>query len=163
MYFNGLCSMSTNNELNVCPCGSGLDITECCQKIIDGKTPATTAEALMRSRYSAYVQADEAYLLATWHESTRPELLDLSSSGLVWTGLKVIRCTNGLSGDSRGMVEFIASYQLNGKDGQVHEMSRFVFEQGRWFYLDGDLQQQKVARNAACPCGSGKKYKRCCG
>jgi SEC-C motif-containing protein len=117
----------------------------------------------MRSRYTAYVLAEEAYLLASWHASTRPKALELSTSGVRWTGLRVLRCINGGEGDNRGMVEFVASYHLHGKAEQIHELSRFVFEQGRWFYVHGDLQQQKVARNEPCPCGSGKKYNRCCG
>jgi SEC-C motif-containing protein len=86
----------------------------------------------------------------------------LSTSGLLWTGLEIISCINGQPGENRGMVEFIASYSLNGNNEQIHELSRFVFEQGQWFYLHGDLQQQKIARNSLCPCGSGKKYKHCC-
>ena len=154
--------MLSDSENSGCPCGSGQNVGDCCLQLIRYGLKAQTAEALMRSRYSAYVLGEEAYLLASWHADTRPAALNLSASGVVWTGLEVIRVRKGQADDKEGSVEFIARYRLNGSKEQIHELSRFVFEQGQWFYLDGDLRHQKIARNAACPCGSGKKYKRCC-
>jgi SEC-C motif-containing protein len=99
---------------------------------------APTAEALMRSRYSAYVLHLEDYLLESWHSSTRPVSLDLeNASGTKWLGLKVLRAETG--GD-RAVVEFVARYKIGGGSAvRLHETSRFLHEDGRWFYLDGDL------------------------
>ena len=117
----------------------------------------------MRSRYSAYVLKLNDYLRDTWHPSTRPQELDVSADDTPWQRLQIISCEKGGEVDSEGKVEFAAFYQ----GGQLHERSRFVREGGRWFYLDGEilapLQEEKPGRNAPCPCGSGKKYKRCCG
>ena len=91
----------------------------------------------MRSRYTAYTLNHEDYLLATWHESTRPAQLDLGNDPVKWIGLKILDREQGQPGDNEGRIEFIARYKLNGKAHRLHENSRFVFEQGRWYYLDG--------------------------
>ena len=120
------------------------------------------AEELMRSRYSAYVLNDFDYLRRSWHAPTRPARLQ-PDQDIRWTGLTVLACQAGQPGDRSGRVEFIARYEHRGQPGQVHEDSRFVFEQGQWFYVDGDLRNaDKVGRNDPCPCGSGRKYKKCC-
>ncbi len=109
----------------------------------------------MRSRYSAYVLKLSDYLLDTWHASTRPLNLDISSDDTPWLRLLIIATESE-------HVEFAAFY----RGGQLHEKSRFVNEEGRWYYLDGEVLppiEEKVGRNAPCPCGSGKKFKRCCG
>ncbi len=119
----------------------------------------------MRSRYAAYVQCNRGYLLKTWHPSTRP--LDLVMEGpesLQWLGLEIIN-------SSENRVEFIARYHADGKQQKLHEVSEFVCEQGQWLYIkgrhkdrEGILEKaQKPGRNTLCTCGSGKKYKRCCG
>jgi SEC-C motif-containing protein len=121
-----------------------------------------TAEALMRSRYSAYVLKLSDYLAATWHASTRPPSLDIGSDTTVWLRLSILSAEKGGKGDDEGMVEFAADYQ----GGQLHERSRFLKEAGRWFYLDGEMlpsqSAEKVGRNDPCPCGSGRKFKKCC-
>ena len=151
-----------NDEL--CHCGSGHAYEKCCLQYVNGSDNAPTAEALMRSRYTAYVMGDEAYLLASWFHATRPDKLNLAATNIHWSGLSICKTQAGKAGDLRGVVEFIASYVEAGKAAQVHESSRFICQQGRWFYVDGDLiSENKVARNAACSCGSGKKFKRCCG
>lgn len=92
----------------------------------------------MRSRYTAYVLADENYLLDTWHASTRPARLGLADAASVnWLGLQVLRVEGGGPGDSDGVVEFVARYKPAGRAERLHETSRFVREDGRWFYLDG--------------------------
>ncbi len=155
--------MTDINE-GVCPCGSGKTLGQCCGMAISGEKPAETAEALMRSRYTAYSLGDEAYLLASWYPQTRPESLDLELANLTWTGLEIVQCQAGGPGDLRGLVEFVAHYDKGGRQGQVHETSRFQKQAGVWLYVDGDLKTiDKPGRNAPCPCGSGKKYKRCCG
>lgn len=126
------------NADNACPCGSGKAYAACCGPYLDGGQRPATAEALMRSRYSGYVLARKDYLLRTWHESTRPETLDLNDAGTVrWLGLKIVRTEAGGPDDARGMVEFVARYKVGGKAHRLHEISRFVREGGEWFYLDG--------------------------
>lgn len=146
-----------------CYCGSGRKIDNCCGIYLEGKADAPTPEALMRSRYSAYVTGNNDHLLRTWHAETRPENLDVSADTGDWAGLEVLDSRQ--DGDA-GIVEFRAFYRDGGRMAVLHERSRFVREQGRWFYVDGDQVKEKpvkVGRNDPCPCGSGKKFKRCCG
>ena len=117
-----------------CPCGSGLVLADCCGRYFSGGV-APDAASLMRSRYSAYALGLEAYLLATWHASTRPPSLDLTSDvALKWIGLDVVRIA---AGEVKSEVEFIARYKLQGRAGRMHELSNFIHENGQWFYLDG--------------------------
>ncbi|MFA7243524.1 MAG: YchJ family protein [Sulfuricellaceae bacterium] len=123
----------------LCPCDSGKPFSACCARYLAGEMPAPTAETLMRSRYCAYTRRDEAYLLRTWHPTTRPDCLALAEDdGLRWLGLKVLKCVAGEDGDSDGTVEFVARFKRAGKGGRMHEISRFVREQGCWYYLDGE-------------------------
>ena len=116
-----------------CPCGTGKAHESCCGPLHQG-APAATAEALMRSRYSAYVLQLTDYLIATWHPSTRPSTLALDPPR--WLGLQVKR--QEASGDT-ATVEFVARYKVGGKAGRLQECSRFVREDGRWYYLDGEF------------------------
>ena len=122
----------------LCPCDSGQFYGDCCGVWHRGLTlgvVATTPEALMRSRYSAYVLGLIDYLLATWHPSTSPGELDLSS--VKWLGLEVRHTqTTG----NAGVVEFVARYREGGRGHRLHELSRFVREDGRWNYIDGEQQ-----------------------
>ncbi len=122
---------------SACVCGSGNSSADCCAPLLGG-APAATALALMRSRYSAYVLRHADYLLASWHPSTRPPRLDLSdgADGVTrWLGLSI---ESHAEADDAAMVEFIARYKVGGGSAQrVHELSRFLREDGRWFYLDG--------------------------
>lgn len=118
-----------------CPCGGGPSLAACCGPWLAGE-PAPTALALMRSRYSAYVLQRADHLLATWHASTRPASLDFEP-GLKWLGLEVRR--HAEEGD-RATVEFVARSKLGGRATRLHETSRFVCEQGRWLYLDGQMR-----------------------
>jgi SEC-C motif-containing protein len=125
-------------ELNACPCGSAKDYMQCCGPYIEGRDIAPTAHALMRSRYSAYTLRREDYLLATWHESTRPVALNLAQDAPTqWLGLQVQRFEP--NGDS-ARVEFVARYKMGGRAHRLHETSRFVREGGKWFYVDGAMQ-----------------------
>ena len=119
-----------------CPCGTGLPYAECCGRLHDGTATAATAEQLMPSRYSAFVVGDPAYLLATWHPSTRPPSLELDPT-VRWTGLDVLTTADGGLLASEGTVEFRAWYRHEGETGSQHERSRFVREDGAWSYLDG--------------------------
>ncbi|GAB1391938.1 YchJ family protein [Rhodocyclaceae bacterium] len=118
-----------------CPCGSGNAFVDCCGQYLDGRALAPTAEHLMRSRYSAYVQMNMPYLLATWHPSTRPTPLDLTPTQ--WLGLSVERHT--LQDANHATVVFVARYKVGGRAYKLAETSRFVREEGRWFYLDGTI------------------------
>ena len=93
----------------------------------------------MRSRYTAYVLRREDYLTATWHGSTRPARLALDEP-VKWAGLEIVRKEAGGTDDDRGLVEFIARYKVQGRAQRLHETSRFIREEGRWFYVDGELK-----------------------
>ena len=121
-----------------CPCGSGNALAACCGRYLDGEVAAPTAEALMRSRYSAYVLLREDYLLATWHASTRPAHLGLADEAQgKWIGLDIKR--HAQQDEAHAEVEFVARYKINGRAHRMHETSRFVNEGGRWYYVDGDV------------------------
>jgi SEC-C motif-containing protein len=122
-----------------CPCGTGLTYAECCGRLHDGTATAGTAEQLMRSRYSAFAVGDPAYLLATWHPSTRPGRLELDPD-VRWTGLEVLGGTGGSLLATEGTVAFRAHWVAGGVRGTQEEDSRFVREGGRWVYVDGDAR-----------------------
>ena len=117
-----------------CPCGSGKPFAACCEPYLRGNALAPSAEALMRSRYTAYTLMDEPYLLATWHPSSRPAALELTGdSQPQWIGLKVK--SHKVEDDTHASVDFVARYKVNGRAHRLEELSRFVKEEGRWFYL----------------------------
>ncbi|MDP9882828.1 SEC-C motif-containing protein [Sinomonas atrocyanea] len=128
-----------------CPCGSGDTYGSCCGRFHLGLAPGTaapTAEALMRSRYSAFAVGGPemaAYLLATWHPSTRPATLELDAA-TQWRRLDVVRVSAGGPFDSEGTVDFAAHWRDGAARGVQREHSRFIREGGRWFYLDGDAE-----------------------
>jgi SEC-C motif-containing protein len=122
-----------------CPCGERRQYRECCGRYIRGEAAAPTAEALMRSRYTGYVRRDEAYLLRTWHPSTRPATLELDET--LWVGLEVLDTEAGGDQDTSGVVEFVARYlDANKAVATLHESSRFTHEGGEWLYIDGDVE-----------------------
>ena len=126
-----------------CSCGGPKPYEECCAPYHTGKA-APTAEALMRSRYSAYARSLETYLQATWHASTRPPALDLSADeDTRWLGLEIRR--HETTGADTAIVEFVARYKVGGRAHRLHEVSRFIREDGRWYYLDGEFPE-KVGR-----------------
>ena len=120
-----------------CPCGTGLPYADCCGRLHDGSATAITAEHLMRSRYSAFAVGDPAYLLATWHPSTRPPSLELDPT-VRWTGLDVLATSDGGLFAAGGTVEFRAWYRHEGETSSQHEVSRFERVDGAWRYLDGN-------------------------
>jgi SEC-C motif-containing protein len=127
------------DTLTPCPCGNRAGYRRCCGPLHDGAA-ADTAEILMRSRYSAYVLKREDYLLATWHASTRPANLKLATQQPApsWLGLTVKRHE---SEADQATVEFIARLRYGGGSAQrLHEISQFVREDGRWYYLDGEVK-----------------------
>ena len=124
---------------DACPCGLPGPYAACCGRFLDGGLTPVTAEELMRSRYVAYAQRREEYLLRTWHPSTRPAWLDLEKEAVRWLGLKVIRTRAGGAEDDTGTVEFVARYKVGGfMAHRLREESRFVREEGQWRYLDAD-------------------------
>src|SRR3970282_1573742 len=130
--------MNKKTSNSLCPCGSNKKYSECCARYVDNSEPAPTAEALMRSRYTAYTQLAEDYLLATWHPSTRPALLGLAEEAPTkWLGLEVKR--HAQQDAHHAIVEFVACYKVNGRAHRLHEVSGFVREEGRWLYVDGKI------------------------
>ena len=158
-------------SMSLCPCGSATEFESCCGRYLSGAAAAPTAEALMRSRYVAYVRGDMAYIARTWDAATRPAALGEAEQGVEWLGLKIVSTQAGGSDDDEGAVEFVARYRAGGDEGSMHEVSRFRREGGAWLYVDGHLVGQdasaraapKAGRNDPCPCGSGRKFKKCCG
>ena len=162
-----------NEEL--CPCNSGKTYGECCGPILDGLKKAETAEALMRARYSAYVTEHIQFLKTSATAAVQAEFDEQASTAWSraarWHGMEIIRTEKGQPGDKTGVVEFRALYTANGEFCNHHEVSQFVKEDGGWKFADGELigekpivrDQPKINRNDPCPCGSGKKYKKCCG
>ena len=161
--------LPTMTETNLCLCNSGAAFADCCEPLLSGKRAAPTALALMRARYTAYVLRDINYLMASWYPSTRPFAINPATTP-DWQGLQIIRTEKGAKSDTEGVVEFIATALTRDGVRQFREVSRFVKEEGLWFYTDGDTPAEasetkktpKVGRNEPCPCGSGKKYKKCC-
>lgn len=119
-----------------CPCGLPATYRACCGRYHEGPLAgqAPTPEALMRSRYSAFVKDLRDYLLSTWHPSTRPPLIEAPEPGLKWLGLTVRQAV--MNGEDRGTVDFVARSKLGGRAHRLHEVSAFVREAGRWYYVD---------------------------
>ncbi|SCE87272.1 SEC-C motif-containing protein [Micromonospora matsumotoense] len=127
--------MAKHASRRSCPCGTGLPYDDCCGPLHRGDGAAPTAEALMRSRFSAFAVGDPGYLLRSWHSRTRPSRLRLDPAQR-WTRLEIVDRTRGGLLDSTGTVAFRAHYRDAGQPGIVDEHSRFVREDGSWVYLD---------------------------
>lgn len=125
-----------------CPCGNPATYEACCKRWHHGprRLMAPDAEALMRSRYTAFVLDELEYLLETWHPSTRPPSLEANAPGVKWLGLQVRR--HERRDADHATVEFVARSRHKGQASRLHEISRFVRENGRWFYVDGDFVQK---------------------
>ncbi|MGK5632714.1 YchJ family protein [Streptomyces sp. URMC 123] len=121
-----------------CPCGLPAPYGDCCGRLHAGAAAATAPEALMRSRYSAFVVRDEAYLLRTWHPSTRPPHIEFDPE-LRWQGLEILDTGEGSAFHTTGTVTFRARYRHGGEAGALHERSRFARHDGAWVYVDGDI------------------------
>lgn len=161
-----------------CPCGTQKSYAECCEPFITGREHAPTPEALMRSRYSAYVKGATAYLRDTLAPESRTDFNEADAKEWAeqseWLGLEILKA----QGDT---VEFTAKYKHQGKVLEHHEVSTFRKAKDRWYFVDGESHtheegqghhepkapivraEPKVGRNDPCTCGSGKKYKKCCG
>ena len=170
-----------------CPCGSEKNYISCCRPLHEGSAKAQTAEQLMRSRYCAFVKGHIDYLYKTLAPESRNDYDEKATrnwaNSAKWKGLKIIKTEAGTGNDSTEVVEFVATYEKDRKGLDHHEVSNFrKDDNGTWLFVDGDghthnegeehsttpVQQviresPKIGRNDSCPCGSGKKYKKCCG
>jgi SEC-C motif-containing protein len=117
-----------------CPCGLGEPYDECCGVFHRGDGTPATAELLMRSRFSAFARADEAYLLRTWHPSTRPAAVEFDPE-LRWTHLEILDKTDGGPFHQSGKVEFRAHYKQGRRPGEMRENSEFARVDGKWVYV----------------------------
>jgi SEC-C motif-containing protein len=150
----------------LCPCGSGVEALTCCEVIISGGTRARTAVELMRARYTAFVtgRMNGAFVRDTTARETRSTDAGAASPQIGGLGLEVRSVTAGGQQDQTGTVEFVARLLVQGRNETHHEISRFRREAGQWVYVDGRFPATaKTGRNDPCPCGSGKKFKQCCG
>jgi len=157
-----------------CPCGTDQPYENCCEPAHTGTTPSKTAEALMRSRYCAYVKKCIPYLGESLHPDHREDWSEENTKRWAdnseWLSLDIISTEAGLEKDERGIVEFSAAYTEANQKHSHHEISTFQKIDKRWYYVDGETPKPmtvrhelpKVGRNDPCPCGSGKKYKKCC-
>lgn len=149
---------------HLCPCNSALEYSVCCQPYLNHERLPETPQTLMRSRYSAYVLQDANYLISTWHPDCHAERLraDLEQGFMhtQWLGLTIFEVLAGTDTDE-GFVSFVARFKEQEHPGAIIERSRFHRLNQRWYYLDGT--RPTFGRNDPCPCGSGKKYKKCCG
>ncbi|MBC7419214.1 MAG: YchJ family protein [Bdellovibrio sp.] len=172
-----------------CPCKSNQEFSECCEPYLKGTAKPMTAEKLMRSRYSAYVETDIEYIKKTIAPESRTDF-DMKSTRewaqkADWKGLQILSTDKGTAEDKKGTVEFVATYDYNGEGLDHHEVAQFrKGDDGQWLFVDGEShthragethqhhhakvetvvrEAPKVGRNDPCTCGSGKKYKKCCG
>lgn len=144
----------------LCYCDSQEEFALCCEPFLSGSQKPSSPEQLMRSRYSAFVLGESAYLMQTTtpenrHDEDEKFIKEFAQS-VIWLGLDVLEA-------QMHSVEFKAYYKDSLGIQVLHEKSSFTQEDGMWFYKDGVLFNSKIERNEPCPCKSGKKYKKCCG
>jgi SEC-C motif-containing protein len=158
-----------------CPCNDAVEFAACCEPVIRGQRKAATAEELMRSRYSAYALGEIEWIVDSQSPDGR-QFVDRRateewSKRATWHRIEIVETREGGPDDAEGFVEFKAYYTLGGEDITHHEIASFRKENGTWFFVDGievrprpfRRTQPKVGPNEPCPCGSGKKSKKCCG
>lgn len=166
--------------MSLCPCCSGIDFAQCCGPVLSGEKVAASAEALMRARYTAYTRGDIDFVMNSTLPASRSDS-DIAAmkewaDQAEWTGLEIVSTKAGGESDNRGDVEFIARYNLQGIAQLHHERSVFSKLDGQWYFQDGKVvasgpaekpmpvvNLNKIGRNDPCSCGSGKKFKKCCG
>ncbi len=161
-----------NDEL--CPCHSGKKFGECCGPVLSGDRKAQTAAELMRARYSAYAVCDVDFLYNSSGPEVRKEFsrenIEEWSKSASWQGMEILAEDKGGPDDDEGHVAFVAHYSAKGQACEHRETSYFKRIDGEWRFIDGQIESEpyrreapKIGRNDPCPCGSGKKYKKCCG
>ncbi len=154
--------------MSLCPCGSTRQLDDCCQPIIENPKLAVFPEQLMRSRYTAHCIKNTDYVVATYHVSCQAESYRDAIAESVeghWFHLEILDAPE--PNNDEGFVHFVASYREGNACHFLEERSRFVKENGQWYYIDGVYPEnpkppKAIGRNDTCPCGSGKKYKKCC-
>ena len=158
-----------------CSCGSELDYENCCEPIISGKIKAQTAEKLMRARFTAYCQKNIDFVEATHDPKTKKDFDRASSEEWAqqtdWLSLKILQVEGGGESEDKGLVEFVAEYESKEGKREHREISTFTKRNSKWYFSDAKAPEsqtvvregEKVGRNDPCPCGSGKKHKKCCG
>lgn len=158
-----------------CPCGSDSAYAHCCRPLITGERTADTAEGLMRARYTAHARKEFDYIFETTHPASRPDSDHQGTAAwskkLDWQRLEIRHVDGGGPDDTTGTVEFVARYRKNSQAFEHHEIAQFLKEGGRWYFKDGQApatvqavrRGPKIGRNDPCHCGSGKKFKKCCG
>jgi len=159
--------------MNSCPCGSGISYSDCCEPVVSAARPAETAEQLMRARYSAYVNVQMDFIFETTHPDHRQGYDHAGTKEWAenseWQGLEIIETQKGGPEDATGEVEFIARFLEKGEAREHHENAHFTRKDGRWLFTEGNMVKpkpiivNKIGRNDPCTCGSGLKYKKCCG
>jgi len=160
--------------MDLCPCGSQRAYEACCQPLIKGEQKATTAEQLMRSRYSAYVKKELEYILTSLHPEHRKDYDEASTRAWAeraeWHSFEILETKDGRPDDKEGKVEFRVTYSESGVKQEHHELSTFKKEGETWYFVTGKnmpmkpvVSAPKIGRNDPCSCGSGKKFKKCCG
>lgn len=166
--------------MTLCLCSSGSDFQSCCGPILANSRSAGTAEELMRARYSAYATKNIDFVITSTLPASRSssdfEAMRAWAEQAEWSGLEVVSTNKGQGEDNQGEVEFIARYKLSGVSHQHHEKSLFIKKDDSWFFKDGTVlysgpsekptpvvNATKTGRNDPCSCGSGRKFKKCCG
>ena len=164
-----------SEKIDLCPCGSGKKYGACCELFFFFFSKALTAESFMRARYTAYVVHEIDFIINSCEEGEGIADIDKKatedwSRNSTWNGLKILRTEKGQEGDDEGVVEFTADYTLKQMHDVHHEVAAFKKINGEWKYVAGNIitttvkrEGEKIGRNDPCPCGSGKKYKKCCG
>jgi SEC-C motif-containing protein len=158
-----------------CPCTSGRDYAACCEPIVEQKRKAETAEELMRSRYTAYALGKIDWIVESQSPDGR-QFMDRRateewSRRAEWHRMEVVETKDGGPDDAEGFVDFKAYYTIAGEDITHHEVASFRKVGDTWYFVDGvevkprpfKRLEKKVGPNEPCPCGSGKKHKKCCG
>jgi SEC-C motif-containing protein len=156
----------------ICPCGSSQLFATCCEPVINGVRESETAEQLMRARYSAFAAGAMDFVVATTHSRTRAEvnLADITewSRTSIWHGLEILETKD--PGNGTAVVSFVARFTQQGQEQNHRERSEFEREDGKWRFVTGEqlknptvrYETPRAGRNDPCPCGSGKKFKKCC-
>lgn len=168
-------NVTVEEKAALCPCGSGQELKRCCEPVLENPSRAKTAEQLMRSRYVAFVLNRMDHVEKTHDPATREEL-DMEGNRqwakkAKWKSLTICSTSGGGEADSEGKVEFVAEYEVDGQPERHHELSQFKKIKGQWYFVDGQYPERttferetpKLGRNDPCSCGSGKKFKKCCG
>ncbi|MDR3013763.1 MAG: YchJ family protein [Chitinispirillales bacterium] len=164
------------NGIDSCPCFSDRPYSDCCEPVVSGARPAETALELMRARYSAYATGGVEFIVSSTHPSRQSECDERAirswSANSEWTGFDIISISKGEAKDREGSVEFVARFTEDRMKKTLHETATFKRgDDKQWYYVDGTIhppkpfirpEEDKINRNDPCPCGSGKKHKKCC-